>query len=87
MGANNEVTFTADPNSAGNDSFQYTLEDENGDVSAPAAVQIGIGMARVPQTVSGTSAGVDLWSLVVLAGLPLLRRRRANMVNGGALKD
>ena len=46
--AGNRVHYESVAGSFGNDNFEYTLTDDDGDVSAPATVQVGIGLDREP---------------------------------------
>ncbi len=75
VGAGNIVTYSAPVDGAGGDSFQYTLEDQNGDVSAPATVEVGIAADRQPQIPGSVSAATGPWSLVLLIGALLPARR------------
>lgn len=83
VGAGNIVTYSAPVGGAGSASFQYTLEDLNGDVSAPATVDIGIAADRQPQIPGSVSAAVGPWGLAILIGLllpaRLVWRRRQNV--------
>jgi hypothetical protein len=75
------VTYTPNAGSTGSDSCVVTITDENG------AGQSDTGTISITITGGGggggggvslpSSGAVDLWSLLLLAGLPLIRRRRA----------
>lgn len=73
------VTYTPNAGSTGSDSCIVTITDENGTgQSDTGTISLTItggggggGGAQLP-----SSGAVDLWSLTLLAGLPLLRRRR-----------
>ena len=75
------VTYTPNAGSTGSDSCVVTITDENG------AGQSDTGTISITITGGGggggggvslpSSGAVDLWSLVLLAGLPLIRRRSA----------
>lgn len=73
----NVVTYTTTATS-GSESFSYTITDADGETATgTVAVTIvaaagGGGGIKLP----GGSSAVDLWSLMLLGSLPLLRRRR-----------
>ncbi len=77
------ATYTPDTGFEGDDSFTYTVEDANGDVSAAGTVTVtvaeaptGGGGGGVPVSLPGGKSALGLGSLALLMGLPLLRRRR-----------
>ena len=70
----NVVTYTTTATS-GTGSFNYTITDDDGE-TATGTVTVTIQAAQTDIKLPGGSSAVDLWSLALLGGLPLLRRRR-----------
>ncbi len=73
------VTYTPDAGFVGNGTFTYSLDDANGDqdtgtvtITVNAAAAGGGNVVKLP----GGSSALSPLSLVLLLGLPLLRRRR-----------
>ncbi len=75
------VIYTPSAGYAGSDSFTYTDNDNQGAISNPAIVTITVTAAKTSST-GGSSGGggggaMNLFALLVLAGLAVSRRRRA----------
>ena len=72
--ASQTITYTADADATGTDTFVYRMTDANGVDSDTATVAINISApkAKLP----GGSSAFDLWSMSLLGGLSLLRRFR-----------
>lgn len=71
-----DVNYTPDADFAGDDSCEVTLTDADGD-EATAVISITVNeTGGVVIGLPGGNSALDLWSLSLLGGLPLLRRRR-----------
>jgi hypothetical protein len=82
------VVYTPNAGYAGSDSFTYTVSDNQGATSNPATVTITVTAAKTSSS-GGSSGGggsssggggggaMNLFELLVLAGLVVSRRRRA----------
>ncbi len=73
------VVYTPNAGYAGSDSFTYTDSDNQGATSNPATVTITVTAAKTSSSggSSGGSGAMNLFELLVLAGLAVSRRRRA----------
>jgi hypothetical protein len=72
VGTNVRVTYTADSDFSGDDSCLVRLADADGDFAeATFAFEVEAQSVSLPG-----GGAIDLWSLALLGGLPLLRRRR-----------
>jgi len=69
------VTYTPDPDFSGTDMVEYRITDADGDEDT-GTVTITVTDSGIEITLPGGSSAVDPWSLALLGGLPLLRRRR-----------
>ncbi len=78
-GATFAVTYNPDVDYSGPDSCQVTLEDADAD---PAVATVQIVVTAVPETGSiqirlpSSGSAISPWTLALLLGVPLLRRRR-----------
>jgi hypothetical protein len=71
--SNVRVTYTPDDGFSGDDSCVVTLSDADGD-SETGTFTFAIESSAI--SLPGGGGAIDLWSLALLGGLPLLRRRR-----------
>lgn len=78
-GAGKIVYTPADPAFVGTDSCQVTLADGDGDT-----VVGGVSITVTERPRVGGASALDPWALLLLAGAPLLRRRRQAMQTGQA---
>ncbi len=76
------LVYSPDTDFAGDDSCQLTLTDGDGQAAAATFTVSVRAIAEVQPNIGGAS-GFDPWSLVLLAGLPLLRRRRRAVIPSG----
>jgi hypothetical protein len=71
----NDLTYTPDAGFSGPDECTVTITDGNLD-TADAVIDFLIAAGQSTVGLPGGSSATDLWTLSMLLGLPLLRRRR-----------
>lgn len=70
------VSYTPDADFAGTDSCVYELSDRNGDADTGTVTITVNEIGDIEIRLSGGSSALDPWALLLLGGLPLIRRRR-----------
>jgi len=70
-----DLTYTPDAGFEGPDACTVTITDGNGDTDE-GIIDLIIAAGQSTEGLPGGSSATDLWTLSMLLGLPLLRRRR-----------